>query len=293
MSVYQNIISREPVEKGWSGDRKYRAETADGKRYLLRVSGADRLERKRREFDMMGLVATLGIPMCLPIEFGVCEDGCYSIQSWIDGVDAEDAVASMNTAEQYRYGLDAGCILRKIHTISAPVDAPDWAERFNAKLDRKIAMYENCELKYDCGGEAFLRYIEENRHLLAGRPQSYQHGDYHIGNMMIDRNGALTIIDFDRDDFGDPWEEFNRIVWCAQTAPAFASGMVDGYFDGDVPLEFWKLLALYISSNTLSSLPWAIPFGEGEIRVMQEQAAQVMEWYDGMKQVVPNWYHKG
>ena len=61
------------------------------------------------------------------------------------------------------------------------------------------------------------------------------------------------------------WEEFNRIVWCAQAAPAFASGMVDGYFDGDVPMEFWKLLALYICSNTLSSLPWAIPFGEGEV----------------------------
>ena len=290
MSIYQNIISREPVEKGWSSDRKYRAETADGKRYLLRLSAADRLERKRREFDMMGKVAMLDIPMCLPIEFGICEDGCYSIQSWIDGVDADDAVASMNAAEQYRYGLDAGCILRKIHTIPAPVDAPDWTDRFNAKIDRKIAMYENCELKYDCGGEAFLRYIEENRHLLAGRPQSYQHGDYHIGNMMIDRSGTLTIIDFERDDFGDPWEEFNRIVWCAQSAPAFASGMVDGYFNGDAPLEFWKLLALYISSNTLSSLPWAIPFGEGEIRVMQEQAAQVMEWYDGMKQVVPSWY---
>jgi len=110
---------------------------------------------------------------------------------------------------------------------------------------------------------------------------------------MIDRAGKLVIIDFDRDDFGDPWEEFNRIVWCAQTAPAFASGMVDGYFDGDVPVAFWKLLALYISSNTLSSLPWAIPFGEGEIRVMQEQAAQVMQWYDGMKTAVPKWYHKG
>ena len=278
------------MEKGWSGDRKYCAVTSDGERYLLRVSSADRLERKRREFDMMGKVAMLDIPMCLPIEFGICEDGCYSIQSWIDGVDADDAVAAMNAAEQYRYGLDAGCILRKIHTIPAPVDAPDWADRFNAKIDRKIAMYENCELKYDCGGQIFLDYIEENRYLLTGRPQTYQHGDYHIGNMMIDRSGTLTIIDFDRDDFGDPWEEFNRIVWCAQTAPAFASGMVDGYFDGDAPLEFWKLLALYISSNTLSSLPWAIPFGEGEIRVMQEQAAQVMEWYDGMKQAVPSWY---
>ena len=51
--------------------------------------------------------------------------------------------------------------------------------------------------------------------MLANRPQSFQHGDYHIGNMMIENN-KIVIIDFDRYDFGDPWEEFNRIVWCAQ-----------------------------------------------------------------------------
>lgn len=44
--------------------------------------------------------------------------------------------------------------------------------------------------------------------------------------------------------------------------------MVDGYFDNDIPIEFWKLLALYISSNTLSSVPWAIPFGKEQIEVM-------------------------
>lgn len=291
MSVYQNIVNRTPIDKGWSGDQKYCAVTADGTKYLLRISSIDRLERKRREYEKMREVAQLGIPMCLPVEFGTCEEGAYSIQSWIDGEDAEEKIMAMDVAKQYCYGLDAGRILAKIHTIPAPVDAPDWELRFNAKIDRKIAMYENCELKYE-NGDAFLCYLAENRHLLSGRPQSYQHGDYHVGNMMIDRDGKLTIIDFDRDDFGDPWEEFNRIVWCAQAAPAFASGMVDGYFDGKVPMEFWKLLALYISSNTLSSLPWAISFGEGEIQVMRNQAAQVLEWYDGMKNVVPTWYKK-
>ena len=291
MNIYKSIVSRTPIEKGWSGDRKYRIVTADGGVYLLRLSEMDRLERKQREFKKMKEVAALGIPMCLPIEFGTREEGVYSIQSWIDGVDAESAIMAMGEAEQYRYGLDAGRILAKIHTIPAPADAPSWESRFNAKIDRKIGMYENCELKYENGG-AFLRYLTENRHLLAGRPQSYQHGDYHIGNMMIDRNDKLTIIDFDRDDFGDPWEEFNRIVWCAQTAPAFARGMVDGYFDGEVPMEFWKLLALYISSNTLSSLPWAIPFGETEIQIMRTQAAQILEWYDSMNNVIPSWYRK-
>ena len=290
MGIYQNIINKTPIDKGWSGDQKYCAITADGHKYLLRVSSIDRLERKRREYEKMSEVAQLGIPMCLPVEFGVCEEGAYSIQSWIDGEDAESLIMSMNADAQYQFGWNAGRILAKIHTVPAPADALDWESRFNAKIDRKIAMYENCELKYEHGGEAFLDYLAQNRHLLSGRPQSYQHGDYHIGNMMIDRNGVLTIIDFDRDDFGDPWEEFNRIVWCAQAAPAFASGMVDGYFDDKVPMEFWKLLALYICSNTLSSLPWAIPFGEGEIQVMRKQAAQVYEWYNGMTNVVPTWY---
>ena len=292
MSVYQSIISKTLIDKGWSGDQKYCVTTADGNEYLLRVSAIDRLERKRREYEKMSEVALLGIPMCLPVEFGICEDGAYSIQSWIDGNDAEGSIMSMDSAAQYRYGLDAGRILAKIHTIPAPSDAPSWETRFNAKIDRKITMYEACELKYERGGDVFLEYIAENRHLLRGRPQSYQHGDYHIGNMMIDSDGVLTVIDFDRDDFGDPWEEFNRIVWCAQAAPAFASGIVDGYFDREVPMDFWKLLALYICSNTLSSLPWAIPFGEKEILVMRNQAAQVLEWYDGMTNVVPTWYQK-
>lgn len=287
---YELIAYRTSLDKGWSRDRKYCAVTADGEKYLLRISSLDRLERKQREYEKMNEVAQLGIPMCLPLEFGICQEGIYSIQSWIDGVDAEEAILAMNADTQYCYGLDAGRILANIHTIPAPADAPGWESRFNAKIDRKIAMYESCALKYESGSEAFLTYIAENRHLLSGRPQSYQHGDYHIGNMMIDRDDILTIIDFDRDDFGDPWEEFNRIVWCAQAAPAFASGMVDGYFGGDVPLDFWRLLALYICSNTLSSLPWAIPFGEEEILVMRKQAAQVLTWYDGMKNVVPTWY---
>ena len=66
--------------------------------------------------------------------------------------------------------------------------------------------------------------------------------------------------------------------------------MVDGYFAGNVPMEFWDLLALYISSNALSSLPWAIPFGQKEIDVMIKLAEDILSWYDDMKCTVPTWY---
>lgn len=287
--IYDSIITRRPVEKGWSGDQKYCVTTADGSKYLLRITSPERAHRLHLGYLRMQESAALEIPMCLPVEFGECPEGAYAIHSWIDGVDAEEYIPKLPAEKQYAYGLDAGRILRKLHSLPAPADAPEWEDRFNAKINQKIAMYTACQLKYE-NGDAFLDFIRCNRHLLSGRPQSYQHGDYHIGNMMVDSKGVLTIIDFDRDDFGDPWEEFNRIVWCAQAAPAFAAGMVDGYFDGYVPMEFWKLLALYISSNTLSSLPWAIPFGEKEITTMKKQAAQVLAWYDNMQNPVPSWY---
>ena len=291
MSKFQ-FVTKEPVEKGWSSDKKYCVTDENGTRYLMRVSDCSQYDSKLSEFQMMEKVAALGVPMCRPLEFGTCEEGVYSIQSWIDGTDAEKIIATLSENEQYVYGMEAGQILRSIHSIPAPETQEDWEIRFNRKMDNKIKKYQECPLKYE-GGEAFLHYIDENRYLLKNRPQSYQHGDYHIGNMMIDHNGQLYIIDFNRNDYGDPWEEFNRIVWCAQKSPLFASGMVNGYFDGEVPLEFWKLLALYISSNTLSSLYWAIPFGQGEVDTMVNQAAEVLYWYDNMRNPIPTWYSKG
>ena len=287
-----DFIQKELITKGWSGDKKYCVTSTDGKRYLLRVSPMEQYDKKKTEFEILQRVEALGISMCKPIEFGTCSEGVYFLQSWIDGEDAEDAMPLLSDTQQYVYGVQAGRILSRIHTIPCPETQEDWEPRFNRKIDNKIKMYTECPIKYE-GGEAFISYINANRHLLNNRPQCYQHGDYHIGNMMLDSSGKLVIIDFNRNDFGDPWEEFNRIVWCVHASPLFASGMVNGYFDNEVPMDFWRLLALYIANNTISSIPWAIPFGQGEVDTMLSQAKEVLRWYDNMKSPVPSWYFKG
>ena len=283
------FITKEVIRKGWSEDRKYCVTDAEGQRYLLRVSDLSLAERKKAEQQAMERLSGLGIPMCDPVAFGTDNEGVWSLQRWIDGADAEERIPQLPEDEQYRYGLDAGRILTVIHSLPAPEGREDWGLRFNRKIDRKQKQYLSCPLRYE-HDQGFMSCIEENRHLLQGRPQCFQHGDYHIGNMMIDGDGVLTVIDFNRWDYGDPFEEFSRIVWCAQCSPLFASGMVDGYFDGQVPMEFWRLLALYMSVNALSSLPWAIPFGEKEIQVMLRNAQQMNEWYDGRTRGVPRWY---
>lgn len=282
------FTNQEPIAKGWSEDKKYCVTTEDGTKYLLRVSSITRYETRKELFNMLLKVADLDIPMCKPIKFGTCAEGVYSLQTWINGDEAEDVIPLLPETEQYVLGLQAGEILRKIHSIPAPATQEDWSSHFNRKTDVKIQKYRECGLRFE-GDDKIIEYIENNRHLLDGRPQCFQHGDYHIGNMMIE-NSKLVIIDFDRFDFGDPWEEFNRIVWCAQKSPHFATGMVNGYFDGKPPIEFWKLLAFYIGSNTLSSIYWAMPFGQSEVDTMIRQSQDVLTWYENMKEVIPSWY---
>ena len=290
IKFFDGFSKIEPINKGWSDDKKYCVSKADGTKYLLRISPTERYEKRKALFEIMEYVAALRIPMYKSIEFGTCEDGVYTILSWIDGEDAEAAIPMLPETEQYILGLKSGEILRKIHSIPAPETQEDWATRFNRKINMKIQKYRECGLRFT-GDDKIIEYIEQNRHLLENRPQSFQHGDYHIGNMMLE-NGELRIIDFDRYDFGDPWEEFNRIVWCAAASPYFATGQLRGYFGGEPPIEFFKLLAFYIASNTLSSIYWAIPFGQGEIDTMMKQSQDVLSWFDNMQNPVPTWYLK-
>lgn len=285
--IYDQIKQITKMDLGWSGDEKYKIVTNDNKAYLLRIASEKNAPHYKEIFD---LASQIKAPICAPIEYGECDMGTYTIFSWIDGEDAEGKVPTLDKDTQYALGVDAGKILREIHKIPAPDTLDSWEVRFGKKIDKKIKAYDECALKYE-NGEKFKEFINENRHLLKDRPQAFQHGDYHIGNMMIE-NGKLIVIDFDRYDFGDPWQEMNRIVWSVQASKPFAKGTLDGYFDNKIPEEFWRLLALYICTNTLSSLPWAIPFGEKEITTMKNQAKEVLFWYNDMKEIIPKWYYE-
>ncbi len=307
----------EAVPKGWSRDAKYRVLTEDGERLLVRVSHIADYPRKKLEYDALCRLRGLPILMSRPVDFGTFNNGAcvFTITTWIDGEDAETALSGFDVTKQYDLGCAAGRILRQIHRISAPSGQPDWAERFNRKIDRNIRNYEACGIEVP-GARKAIRHINSLRYLLKGRPQVLQHGDYHCGNMIVTADGQIGIIDFNRLDYGDPWEEFNRIVWCAPVSRYFASGRIDGYFAhpgqsvGDIrtcsdiavrdrsnvsarvriPDEFFPLMSLYVASNMLSSVPWAIPFGPKEVDVMLRQAENVLNWYDGFKTYIPRWY---
>lgn len=284
-----SIISK--IEKGWSKDMKYYIRNKDGQEFLLRVSEISELEKKSREYENLSKISGLNINMSMPLNFGVCSNNTkvFSLLSWVHGDDAEKVLPNLTKEEQYGLGVESGEILAKIHSLPIPEGLPNWSETFNKKIDRNINNYNNCNIKIP-NGEKIIKYILDNRYLLNSRKQSIQHGDYHVGNLLVTKNNKIGVIDFNRYGFGDPWEEFNRISFSHSVSIPFTIGQIEGYFDRNVPNEFFKLLALYMGSNALASIPWSIPFGEKEINVMLNNTNNMMEYFKDFNTVIPTWF---
>ena len=165
-------------------------------------------------------------------------------------------------------------------------------EAYGRKMARRVESYRACPLHLPELDE-FAAYALDSAALLSGRPSTFQHGDYSVANMVLDAAFRLGVIDFDRMDYGDPWEEFSRLPWSVACSPAFSRALLRAYFRGEPPDAFWPLLALYVAVNQISSLPWAIPRGGEQVEILRRQARQVRAWYDGPYGLSrPTWYRQ-
>lgn len=276
---------------GWSSDRKYYLSGRDGRSYLVRASDQEVFARKQAEYHILILASRTGIRMQMPVEFGTLGDGktVFTLMSWVEGEPLEGILASLSPAEQLEAGRSAGRALRKLHTIQAPSTQPPWGPRMTLKMQAKRQSYLACGIRVP-GDEGALAYLNDHQELLVGRPQCLQHGDFHVGNLVYCTDRELGVIDFNRVDYGDPFEEFYKLLMFSRSASIdFARGQIDGYFAGPPPADFFPLLALYAADALLFSIAWAIPYGSKDVQKMVEIAEQVITDYDGFQTVVPRW----
>lgn len=290
---YEAFTKIEPLDKGYSSEKKYYIETTGGKRFLLRIADVPEYNRKKNEYNMMKRVASIDVPMPQPVDLGVCNGGknVYQLLTWCDGESAETVLPRLGEAEQSALGFQAGKSLRRIHTVPAPQPREKWPDLFKHKADARLQEYCKNSPNSDVV-EKIRQYAEKNRDVTEGRPQCLRHNDYHGGNMLVS-NGGLIIIDFNDYDFGDPWEEFIFTVFNAQYYHRFSAGQIRGYFDGDPPTEFWRLLAYYTVSFLPTYISWGSIFGDGEVVRRTELSAHILNVCASSPVPVPSWYSGG
>ena len=279
------------ITKGMSRDKKYLITTDHEEHLLLRISDIKELDKKKKEYDLMQKLSSLHIPMSQPIDFGICNNNSqvYTLLSWIDGDEVESVIPKLSPQEQYRIGRDAGSILRRIHTLKPTEPMENWETRYFAVIDKRLEAFHQEGEKFT-GYEILINFIENNRDLLKQRPQTYHHGDYHMGNLILSDDKKVSVIDWHTVDFnniGDPWYDFSSI---GVEYPYFASGQIDGYFDDNIPDEFWALLAYYLSVSAITSIVWAKYFAVDRLSEILNLNTNILKWFQNMHSMVPTWY---
>ncbi len=279
------------IKKGWSPDEKYLLEDQDGRRFLLRISRSVGAVRRAETAYAMLAASFGGVRVPEPVETGSLADGStFVLQTWLEGIPLDDVLSGMDVSSQRTIGEEAGGILKSIHAGSFTKPEHDWSYRMLRKLERHIKAYSESGLSLPWT-EPALSCINDNLGLLTGRPSLPQHGDYHPGNMILGRDGRLGIVDFDRCDFGDPFEEFHRAaVFARPLSVNFVNGQIRSYFDGEPEDVFWRLLKLYLADIVMYSPIWAMPFGKDQVDIMMEYSKSVVEDFGGFKLDRPVWY---
>lgn len=295
MSVFEEIrgseswLSVEKIEKGWSSDEKYHVRTQDGRYLQLRVSAPERYAAKKKECEIIEKFSSLGFLISEPVGFGRCAAGTYMLLTWVEGDDLEKVLPTLPKEEQYRLGREAGGILRRIHLL--PLDAADVPEE--TKKERKLRQlerYEASDVRIP-GDEGTIAFVRENIDAIWTQPPVYLHGDFHPGNLVYRRDGSLGVIDFNRWEVGDPYEEFYKLeCFGVEASAAYCAGQIDAYFAGNVPENFWKALAVYSAHAALFSIVWAKPFGARDVSEMKARAARIIRDCDFFRTPVPKWY---
>lgn len=289
---FSNWESVELVSKGYSTDKKYKVITKSGEELLLRIADVSVYEQKQKEYDIICKYAKLGFEMSRPIGCGLCNGGenTYMLLTWVNGEDLETAMAQLSEEEQYQLGRSAGCILRQIHSIPVEQeDIPAQTKKENKLL--KLERYEQSGVRI-ANDETAVQYVKDNIDKLWTEPPVYMHGDFHPGNLILTPEKTLGVIDFNRWEVGDPYEEFYKLEsFGVEVSVPYCIGQIDAYFNDKVPMQFWEIQAVYVAHASLYSIKWAEKFGQKDIDGMVERCRAAFEHYDNFRQVVPSWYH--
>ena len=284
-----NWIKIEPLNKGWSKDKKYYIVDKYNNEFLLRISDISLYEKKKKQFELLKEIEKLNLNASRPIEFGVLNDSqIYMLLTWIKGESAEEIIPTLTNKNAYDLGVKAGIMMKQLHQISIEKQTQTWNEKYVIKIKRKIETINNCHLSFD-KKDLVIEFILNNIDLTKNRPLMFSHGDYHLGNMIVNENG-IGIIDFDKNCIADPYDEFKCFCWNVFQSEYFETGLINGYFDNKVPEEFFKILALYAAESLIGQLPWAITFGQDEINTAYKVIENVLKWYQDFTLTKPTWY---
>lgn len=284
------IASR--LTSGWSEDEKWKVTIRNSESYVVRFSSKKELGQKEIEFTCMKNICknTRFVPEV--ITYGVLEDEdfCYIVYRFVEGVELIDIIDKLSESVQYRLGLQAGTILKTMHNEVGPSTISPY-DQMKRKIERKKELYATSGL-VEPYHDLIVQYLDDNLEQLKGQTTSFCHGDFHLGNMLLGKDNNLYVIDFNRSNIEDSYQDFNRMLsFGVKHSIPFVQGQIKGYFGNEaVPERFFRIALFYACMDIGFGILWAMQFGEEEIKVHNSLVTQILRDFSNLTSVIPVWW---
>lgn len=290
--LLKEAVSIDQIDKGYSRDEKWVMTTVSGEKYVLRFTEQDQYDKIKTQFELLSELRRHGVQCADPVNIGVLEakQQVYYILSFIEGHEAKEIMSQLTEEKQYALGVSAGQDLRNMHKYPAPSHIEPWEDRVIKKHHRYLTAYRESGITLE-GDEKVAQFIAKHIDIVKGRPNQFQHDDFHLGNIIVNDNKYAGVIDFNNFDWGDPIHDFYKVaLFSRETSEAFSAGQINGYFDGNIPDDFWLLYSVYVAMSIFSSIMWVIKFDQGQMDEMIERLENVLKDHHYFDQIEPQWY---
>ncbi|WP_342560727.1 aminoglycoside phosphotransferase family protein [Psychrobacillus sp. FSL W7-1457] len=284
--------SIQELSKGYSSDLKFIVTDELDKKYVLRLMEIKLYKRKKEEFQLLNELRLSRIKCPMPVEIGrIDELGlCYNIMTYIEGEEAKDYLPYLSEQQQYELGKEAGKELFRIHMLPAPLNLESWHIRSIKKHNRYLEQYKSYNLSFE-NMERVIHFIEQNNVYLENRPNQFQHDDFHLGNIILNNQRYGGLIDFNNFDWGDPWHDFMKIPIASRVESVpFSIGQIHGYFNDNIPNEFWRIYSIYAAMMCFSSIVWSIKSSPQQLEKFMERINLLLQDHHFFEELEPTWY---
>ncbi len=196
-------VTRRTQLAGGASKEAWAVETGDGRELILRRAGGGVIHLDtlslREEFDVLVAARAAGVRVPEPIAYLGELDGREAFV--MELVRGETIGRRIVKAPPDGLALQMAEELARIHAIPATVveflPRPDLCQRLYDELDSVDEPHPAIEL-----GIAWCR-----ERLPLERPRVVSHGDFRIGNLMVDETGIVAVLDWEFAHVSDPAED--------------------------------------------------------------------------------------
>lgn len=209
-----------------------------------------------------------------------------NIYVWLDGENLRSSLHNKTEIFCYEYGIKSSKLLKKLHDVNVSNDLSKFnADNYIAKI-LAILRSDECILKYK---NLWLDLIVENADILKRKKKdSLIHLDFKPKNIMLS-NGKLILIDFDSFSIGNPWFDFyDKGLAIYKERQAFNKGVIDGYFNNNIPNDFWKFLKIISVCTMIQMSSWSINRDNKDYIFSVEK--HLLKAYSDDSNNIPKWY---